>query len=113
MSENLDTILETNPRNDSGQPQFRSANLTLSVLRFVGGASLILGIIVCVLAFLLFLVASNNPSSSRDAAGISFLVAVGALAQGFIIYALFNALALIVENLIAIRENLTRTSNKT
>jgi hypothetical protein len=111
MAENLDKAFETQPTSSgsSGQPQFNSPKLTLSVLRFVANASLIIGFLVGIGALIFFLVVASNPKASP--APILF-VAIGALAQGFIIFALFNALALIVENLIGIRENLNRTGNK-
>lgn len=110
MAKSLDAIFETKVKVDenSGQPHFNSPKLTLSVLRFVANMSLILGLFVGIGSFILFLVAVYNDKSVPTA----FFVSIGALAQGFIIFALFNALALIVENLVGIRKNLTQTRDK-
>lgn len=106
MAEDLDAIFEIKATalEKSGQQQFGSHKFTLGVLRFVAWASLIIGVLVAIVAFVEFAEGRNR--------SFNLAVLVGALVQGFFIFAFFNALALIVENLVGIRANLTRTTEK-
>jgi hypothetical protein len=106
MSEDLGSILETKPKLDEGinrqgeQPS--SPVATLVALRFIGSASLIIGISVGLLMFGVY------HNSYRGEGGYLLLYSLGAVVQGLVIFALFNALALVVENLVAIRERLSQ-----
>ena len=106
--EDIDEIFETKSRERGRfEPlEFRSPTLTLGVLRFVGGFSLVGGLLVGVFAFLALM------SSRSGDGGYLLAISIGALVQGFIIFALYNALALIVENLIGIRKAVTKDVEK-
>ena len=103
MTQHIDDLLETRSSNALPPAEFSSPKLTLGVLRFVAGAALIIGLLV---GFFTFLFMAMGPSRSVDTTWMIAL-GVGSLAQGFIIYALFNAIALIIENLVGIRAKLS------
>jgi hypothetical protein len=104
MSENQKSIL-----NAKVVPaKFRSPNSTLSILRFVAVTALILGILVCIFSFLGYVGDVRNTYIGEKVSPLPLVLYLVSLAQGFIIFALFNALALIVENLVAIREGFSQ-----
>ena len=103
MAEDLGTIFETKSvgEGNSGQQKFSSPNLTLGILRFVAVASMAIGLLAGFFGLM-------GLANARTGDGFLLAVCLGLFVQGFIIFALYNALALIVENLVGIRKSLTQ-----
>ncbi len=62
-----------------------------------------IGLLVGLITFMILYSERRN-----DDTGFMIGLCIGSLAQGFIIFALFNAIALIIENLVGIRVSLNR-----
>ena len=114
MIENLNSNSETTEDAESLERlKSHSPNLTLLVLRFVAGAILIIGNLIGFIYLYYFFQYWISPLvAERESAPYLLIPSAIAIGCGFVIYALFNALALIVENLVVIRQNLSSTSNK-
>jgi hypothetical protein len=101
MTENKIFETQSAPSGVTRTTKYTSPVLTLKILRGFANASMLIAIVG---GSLFFLSLVGSISNGGNPTGWMFLTLIAFVAQGFMVYAVFHALALIVENLVAIRE---------